>query len=151
MRDVATFVGASVVTTILLVITLGPVFLGLIMIGWVPLPGARITEDRGKVSDISGFDFEFSETACDVIAKDDAITVFISRPGAANKAAVFKYDPGSDELPVVTSVDRHTVLISLRSVSSIFFRKHSWADLAITYNIGDIHYPDRDPGRIDEQ
>ena len=151
MRDVVTLVGASIVVTFLLMITLGPAYLGLIMIGWAPLPGACVTEARGKITGISGFDFELSETACDILAKDDAITVFISRPGSANKAAVFKYDPGTDELPVMTLVDQHTVLISLRSVSSIFFRKYSWEDLAITYNIGDIHYPDRDPGRIDEQ
>jgi hypothetical protein len=100
------------------------------------------TRVRGSVTVMSGYEFEFSETACDVIAKDDAITVFVTKSGVGAKTALFKYDPGSDELPQVTSVDAHTVRIAIGSISSVFFRKNEFGDLSITYAIGHIDYPE---------
>ena len=100
------------------------------------------TWDRGSIVDLAGYNFDISETACDVVAKDDAITIFASEVGKKQKTAIFKYDPGDDELPKVLAVDAKTVRISLHSVSSIFFRKEVIEGLSIVYDIDHIHYPE---------
>ncbi len=100
------------------------------------------TWQRSSVSDLAGYNFEISETACDVLAKDDAITIFASEVGKKEKTAIFKYDPGGDELPRVVAANSGTVRISLHSISSIFFRKDVIGSLSIVYDIDHIDYPE---------
>jgi len=119
-----------------------------------PDPNACITTPRGKVSGLLGADFEFSDTNCGLLlSKDEAITVFASKPGEAEKTAIFKYDPGSsyDDVPTIEAKDQHTVQIRIRSVSSIFFRKDRWKDLAIVYDIGRVDYPNADDVKSDSR
>jgi hypothetical protein len=99
------------------------------------------TRSLGSFSDVAGYDFEISETACDVLAKDDAITIFATKAGKKGKTAIFKYDPGAEEFPEIVAVGAHTAHISLKSISSIFFRKDNIGDLSISYDIGHIYYP----------
>jgi hypothetical protein len=111
----------------------------------LPFPGACISETFGKASNIAGADFEFVDTDCDLIAKDEAITISVSRgPGLLDwfgKTEIFKYDGIPEIKPVVTAVDRHTVRISVEAVSSVHFAKKRWEDLTIVYDIGSIEYP----------
>lgn len=119
------------------------------VIGWV-YPGHFCqTWNRGSLSGLAGYDFEINETACDVIAKDDAITILASEVGRKEKTAIFKYDPGGDELPEVVAVDAHTVRISVRSISSIFFRSDVVGSLSILYDIGHVDYPNASPAKAD--
>ena|ERR1700761_8222234 len=99
------------------------------------------TRSLGSFLGVAGYDFEVSETACDVLAKDDAITIFASATGKTEKIAIFTYEPGVEELPEIVAVDTHAARISLRSISSIFFREERIGDLPISYNIGHIDYP----------
>ena len=93
MRDVA----MGIVTTAPVMIAFACLSLGVVFFWPLPPdPNACITTPRGKVSGLLGADFEFSDTNCDLLlSKDEAITVFASKPGEAEKTAIFKYDPGS--------------------------------------------------------
>jgi hypothetical protein len=106
------------------------------------------TERLATISDVSGFDFEVSRTDCDMIAKEVWISVFASKPGQAGKALVFEYDPfWYERVPLITSLDQHTVKISIPKVSSVLFQRASWISLSIVYDIGVVVYPDEKPER----
>jgi hypothetical protein len=127
------------------VLVLTAIYLYFAMMGLAPTPYDCITETRGRISGVSGFDFEISETDCDTLAKDAAISIFASRPGQARKVLLFKFDPAYDDLmPVITSVDQHTVQISIPRISSLFLRRDKLKDLFIIYKIDIIDYPDND-------
>lgn len=127
------------------------VFLGLAFIYSLPivLPGLLfwqpmcITETRGKITDIPGYEFEFSETSCDVIAKDDAVSVLASRVGSKMQTPVFKYDPYRTLIPKIESTGEHSVKISIPDIAEEFFRKEKFQDLSIQYDIGMVLYPDK--------
>jgi hypothetical protein len=124
------------------VVPLAPVSLFLAWFGF----GACITSEPEKVFGVSGYDFDISETDCDTLAKDAAISVFAAKSGHAKKTLVFKYDPGDSSQdgtwPVIASVDGRTVRISVDRVSSLFLRREELDGLAIDYRIGKIEYPD---------
>jgi hypothetical protein len=106
--------------------------------------GPCSSEIRGRVHDVSGFDFEIDETYCDTIAKTATISVFALRPGQAKKILLFKFFPAFDDLiPQITTVDRHTIRISISKISSSFLRRCKLMDLTIDYKIDVIDYPDR--------
>lgn len=96
------------------------------------------TEVLGEVSGISGFDFEVSETDC---WHSPAVSVFVSMPGGSKRTRLFQYTRGANPVPIITSVDEHTVQISLSNVGSIDCRKDKWGALTIKYDIGAIKYP----------
>lgn len=106
-------------------------------------PGACITEVLGETFNVAGIEFELSETNCDLLlSKDSAITLFASRPGGADKAALFKYVTFNfDERPSVEAIGSATLLISMRAVSSIYFQNDRWQGMTITYRIDRIEYP----------
>jgi hypothetical protein len=71
-----------------------------------------ITETRKRLPNVSGFDFEISETDCSTLGEDASISVFASKSGQTGKTLLFKYGPaGIDPISVITSVDEHTVQI----------------------------------------
>ena len=109
------------------------------------------TRSLGSVLNVAGYDFEVSETACDVLAKDDAITIFVSETGKKEKTAVFKYDPGAEAFPKIVAADAHTARISLESISSIFFREDRVGSLSISYDIGRNYYPSVPATKTDER
>ncbi len=122
------------------------VYLWLVMIGLAWTPYTCITEVRGRTTDVSGFDFEVSETNCDTFAKTVTISVFASRPGRPRKVLLFKFFPAfNDKLPVVSAVDQHTVRISIPEISSLAFRREKLGDLSVNYSIGITDYPDKEP------
>lgn len=119
------------------------IYVWLDLLGLAPSPYTCITEVHGKVSNLAGFDFEVSETDCDVLAKDAAISVFASKPGQPHKTLLFKYDPGGVEPdPVITWIGQHTVQISVPWISSVFFRRDGFKGLSVVYKIDKIDYPD---------
>jgi hypothetical protein len=76
-------------------------------------------------------------------------------PNWRKKTLLFKYvmmhDGSSDALPVVTSVDEHTVQISVKHVASIVCRTDKWGTLAVRYNVGLVFDPgDGLPGGCDQ-
>jgi hypothetical protein len=125
------------------------VFLLLFAVGlWSPYSCTTTVHQR--IAGLSGFDFEISETDCDVLAKDAATSVFISKAGQTKKTLLFKYvPPGFDAIPTITSVDEHTIQISIRRVPTIFCRRDKWETLTVKYDIGVVDYPGRS-GEPDE-
>src|SRR5215217_6831606 len=80
----------------------------------IPLPGICIAESMGTAVNVSGFDFEFEEVNCDVIAKDAFMTILVSRHGERQRFPLAKYEGG---VPTVTSSGPGQVRIRLGQVS----------------------------------
>jgi hypothetical protein len=79
---------------------------------FVGAPHMCITETRKRLPNVSGFDFEISETDCSTLGEDASISVFASKSGQTGKTLLFKPGPaGIDPISVITSVDEHTVQI----------------------------------------
>jgi len=116
----------------------------LVLTGLDPL--ACITEMRGKVSAVAGFDFEISETNCDEIEKEDWISVFVSRPGRPHKTLLFQYDPPDvDPFPVIVPIGVHSVQISVPWNAEVLFHRSGLQGLSVFYKVGGIEYPSVDP------
>ena len=111
---------------------------------WIDLDTWRcLTEIHKTIVSPLGFYFVISETGCDSLAKDAAVTVFASRTGRKGRTPLFKYDPAElDSSPEITAIDQNTILISIPRVSSIFFRKYDWNGVSIRYDIGAVDYPE---------
>jgi hypothetical protein len=124
-------------------ITLGPILIGVgVPFAYVYFHTKCWTRVHERISSLSSFDFEISETICHTLVVDDAISIFASGPGRREKVLLFKYDPGGDvPLPRITSVDPQTVLISVPWISSIQVRRRTWDGMTIEYDIGKIDYP----------
>jgi hypothetical protein len=98
-----------------------------------------VSEDRGRTTGLSGFDFDISETSCFF---DPAVSVFISKAGEQKKTLLFKYFPlYIGPYPTITSIGEHAVQISVSRVSSLFCRRDKWDDLTVKYDIGTVEYP----------
>ena len=112
-----------------------------------------ITEHIGRIPNRSGFDFEISETDCDTLAKDAAISIFASKVGQTRRTLLFKYDPaGVNPYPAITSIDRHSIQVTVPRVSEVIFQRNDLEGLSVTYDIGAIDYPTKEspkPGTID--
>jgi hypothetical protein len=127
-----------------LAVTLGAIYLLLVTVGLAPTPHTCITEIHKRFFDVSGFDFEISETDCSTLGEDASISVFASKSGQTKKTLLLKYGPaGVDPLPVITSVDQHTVQISVSRISDLLFHLDNWEGLSVNYNIGVVDYPAR--------
>jgi hypothetical protein len=109
---------------------------------WALQTSLCTTETLSTVSDVSGFDFEITETACDVLAKDDAISVFATKRDEPGRTLLFKYDPaGRHPIASISSLNDGTIQISVDRISSIFFQRSSIDGLAVRYQIGHVDYP----------
>jgi len=104
---------------------------------WVS--GVCLTEELANFPNVSGFDFEVSETDC---WHSPDITVFVSNAGQRKKTPLFTYAADAHPVPAITSIDEHTVQMSIRKVRVIYCRRNKWEDLTIKYDIGFIEYPD---------
>jgi hypothetical protein len=122
-------------------------YLFLVLIGLDPL-SACITETRGKISGVAGFDFEINETNCDFIGKEDWISIFVSRPGRPQKTLLFQYDPSDVyPFPVITPIGEHRVQISVPWIAEELFRRDGLKGLSVVYKIGGVQYPHVDPDK----
>jgi hypothetical protein len=128
------------------VAALAAVYIFLASVGLAPTPHTCVTENLETVHNVAGFDFEISETDCSTLGEDSSISVFAFKPGQTGKTLLFKYGPaGVNPMPVITSVDPHTVQISVPRISDLILRRDSWEGLSINYNIGIIDYPSSSP------
>ncbi|UWZ86964.1 hypothetical protein [Occallatibacter riparius] len=108
------------------------------------------SEKKGGLSNVSGVDLEIEYTACDLLAKDEAISVYASpyQPGSKHgtwfrkRTLIFRYDPsGPDELlPGFESIGANRILISVPEVSSISVQRHVYGNTTVNYHIGRINY-----------
>ena len=112
------------------------------------VPGRGVADNaapRGRISGVSGHDFVISARYCFGFGADSTVSVFISWHGRGEKTLLFRYDPVTEEdLPVIVSVARHRILIAVRDISSLIFRRDRVNNLIITYDIGHVHFPDTD-------
>jgi len=118
--------------------------LSLVVVELVWAPGACITETRQEIANLSGFDFEISETDCDAIAKTASISVLVSTAGGHEKALLFKYVPADDGtlLPSIAVSAQGGISISISKVASIYSKIQKWNNSSVDYDIGYVHYPD---------
>ncbi|HXD14693.1 MAG TPA: hypothetical protein VNU65_10990 [Xanthobacteraceae bacterium] len=101
-----------------------------------------ITNRHEKISNLLGFDFEISKAECDTLAKDASISIFASKVGQARRTLLFKYGPaGVNPYPVITSVDQHTIQVTVPRVSDVVFQGNNLEGLSVKYDIGVIEYP----------
>jgi hypothetical protein len=95
---------------------------------------------------------EATYTNCDTFAKEEVVSVYISRaaaPGEAflarwlsQKTLIFRHDPGRPDNPPpsITANGRGRILISIPEVSSVLLETKQWHDISVDYNIGHIDY-----------
>jgi hypothetical protein len=101
-----------------------------------------MTESRKTIPDLSGLDFEISQTDCSTLGEDTSISVSVSKAGETKKTLLFKYGPaGLDPIPEIAVIDQQTIQISVQKISDLIFRRESWKGLSVEYNIGAIDYP----------
>jgi hypothetical protein len=124
----------------------------LVIAAVVPWPFACLTETKMKIANLSGTDLEVTYTNCDVIAKDEFVSVYAS-PAVGKgdsvfarllnrRTLVFRYDPGKpDNLPSIKGVGDDRILISNPGVSQVFYQSRKWKSVTIDYEIGHIDYP----------
>jgi len=111
--------------------------LGPLTVYW-PFGDPCTTAIRGKISNLSGFDFETTSTECSAVAHWGWTSVFVSAAGDRKKTLLFKYDPAVDEMPVISVADRTHITIAVLRVSELIFQMHDWGDVHIEYQIGHV-------------
>jgi len=110
---------------------------------------ACITETRKTISNLSGFNFEITETNCDTLAKEGWITIFASRVGENRKTLLFEYDGDDDPLPDIRVSYDHNITISIPVVASIHTQHRKWKYGTIEYKIGRIAFPSVEKKNVD--
>ena len=106
-----------------------------------------------KVLEVSGIKFQVESSSCDVLAKDEAVSVYAMAAtkrgiwpfsGWGNqKTLLFRYDPGRDDnpLPTITRPSQSIIRISIPEVSSVAVQNRKWGNMSISYEIGKVYYP----------
>ena len=109
----------------------------------LPFPGACLSETV-RTEKRAGVLLELVDTNCDLIAKDEAITLFATRgPHLVDwlsRTQIFEYD-GDPAALTIASPDQGTLLLSIDRISSVYFARDRWRGLRIVYDIGHISYP----------
>ncbi len=141
------------------IMLLATAYLFLAYIGVVPAPYTCSSETEKRIVDISGYDFEIVDTDCDALAKEEFVSVYVSKTeGNKNpllarllrrKTLLFRYDPGmwNSPLPLVTASGPNKILVSVPIVSSVLFQRRDWEHAHISYDIGHIDYPETAPSQ----
>jgi len=135
------------------IMLLATAYLFLAYIGVVPAPYTCSSETEKRIVDISGYDFEIVDTDCDALAKEEFVSVYVSKTeGNKNpllvkllgrKTLLFRYDPAmwNSPLPLVTASGPNRILVSIPRVSSVLFQRRNWEHILINYDIGHVDYP----------
>ena len=136
-----------------IVVALAAVYVILVATGRIPLPGACITEEKMRIPNLSGMEFEVTYTNCDTLAKQEAISIYVSRAAVNGeslfarwlnrKTLLFRYDPArwDSPAPSINATGNGRILISIPEVSSVFFQTRKWRNVSVDYNIGHTDYP----------
>lgn len=105
------------------------------------------TQSKQQIHDVSGLDFEISETYCDTAVDEVAANVLVSATGEREKTPLLRFDPVWWAPPPDITVDaqRSTIVISLLSADGADVLSDHWRDMAIKY---DVAGPD-DPRFLD--
>lgn len=123
-------------------------------------PAFCISEDLQPVPRLSEAKVEIVYTNCDTLAKDEAISVYFSRPTVQGESRVstwlnrrtliFRYDPGRSDnpSPSITHSSKSTILISVPEVSSVIYQNRAWRGMSIEYAIGKVYCPPNPQGGI---
>ena len=118
------------------------IFLAIIGLAWTPW--VCLDTPVAKITGLLGYNFDVIYTNCDLIAKEEWISVFAARPGAWRSTLLFQYVPWRyDDKPAITATDGRTIRISIPKLSSVHMRRTGWDDLTIEYDIGYIEYPNK--------
>ena len=111
------------------------------------------TKEVLKVTESAGIRFVIERSSCDLLAKDESISVYATKtPESALSKMVdrlrkpvplFRYDPGSEDnpLPSITMSSPDQILIKIASVSSIASQDRTWQGKSVSYDIGKVYYP----------
>jgi hypothetical protein len=112
-----------------------------------------MSEDRMTISNLEGMEFKTIYTNCDTLAKDEEISVYVSKSATSReslftrwlnrKTLIFSYDPGryDNPLPSIQATGNDRILITVLRVSSINLQNRKWRNVSINYDIGHIDYP----------
>jgi hypothetical protein len=92
-----------------------------------------IADDSVKSENVGGFDFEFEDTNCDVIAKQQIMLVYVSRHGQRQRHVLAAY-VAVDQIPTATREASGTVRLSLGKVELVYVKENRWRDLRVTYD-----------------
>ena len=141
----------TLVIAVSIVAVLGVGYLFLRLTGII-VPDACISERMKTMPNLSGTKVEIVYTNCDTLAKDEAISVYFSRAAVKEdswyakwfnrRTLVFRYDPGRPSgPPVIESLRKDRVLISIPEVSSVAIRGDKWRDISIDYKIEHVMNP----------
>lgn len=124
--------------------------------GKVPWPSSRFTETKMKIANLSGGDFEVDYTNSDLLAKEEFISVYVSKAEAntgsllskwfPRKTLLLRYDPGNADapLPSISASGPNRISVSIPRVSSIIFQSRTWGQVSIDYEIEHVDYPSKE-------
>jgi hypothetical protein len=114
-------------------------------------PGVCMTEKLKTIPDLSDMNFEIIYTNCDTLAKEDSVSICVSRALGKEasfferwfnkKTLIFKYVPGRSDTPSIKVSDNGRILISIPNISSIYVQSREWRHVSIEYAIGHVEYP----------
>jgi hypothetical protein len=104
-----------------------------------------LAQTRENISNLSGFDFEVTETDCDTLGNDSSVSVFAFQFGRTQKELLFRYGPAGDATPTMLSTGEHAIRLSIPRVSDIIFCRNHLEGLSVDYEIGTIDYPTSGP------
>jgi hypothetical protein len=135
-------------------VALGAVYLILVATGTIHLPGARYTEERMTLPNLSGMEFKIIYTSrARLFVTDYAINVYVRRAAVKDESLfarwsnrqslLFRYDPWNYDspLPTIQASGNDRILISIPRVSQVLFQSRKWRNVTIDYDIGHINYP----------
>jgi hypothetical protein len=120
--------------------------------GNVTWPHLCEVEQVSNYENLDGIKLEVTDTDCDLLTKDEFVTVFASDASVkgrwffydwrSRRKPVFRYDRGrfDDPLPSIKRSAAGTILISVPKVSSIGLQIRKWGNKSIDYEIGHIDY-----------
>jgi hypothetical protein len=99
------------------------------------------TETREKISNLSGFDFETTRTACDTSDSTTWVRLSVSPAGQRKETLLFEFIPDKDDdIPTISVADSSHIVIVIPVVSSVRFQMHDWQNVHIEYRIGRVIY-----------
>jgi hypothetical protein len=152
--DTKKFTPKALIYCVGIALVLGVVYLILVATGTIYLPGARYTEERMTLPNLSGMEFKIIYTTrARLFVTDYAINVYVRRAAVKEeslfarwsnrKTLLFRYDPENYDspLPSIQAPGDDRILISIPRVSQVYFQSRKWGNVTIDYDIRKIDNP----------